>query len=184
MRFRWSYVLLWYVGLTHTRIKSASASSLRALQAEAPEQNSKNRSSIYLCTRQDRLEGRCRWCNREYPSSGGVWAPVPPYWQFPDECENQVFDVEDTKKCMEGRTLYVIGNSVARQAAFNMAVMLGGAAVKREDQRDQCPKHGTGWSDSCHNDIAGVKIKYLFIQCLDGFHYEDRNGFPCHWEQA
>lgn len=56
--------------------------------------------------------------------------------------------------------------------------MLGGDLVKREDQRDQCPKHETTWDDSCHSEIAGVKLKYLFMQFPDGFRYSDRGGFP------
>lgn len=72
----------------------------------------------------------------------------------------------------------MIGNSVARQAAFNVVEMLGGNPVKREDQRDQCPKHETTWDDSCHREIAGMKIKYLFLQFFDGIDYSDRNGFP------
>ena len=79
---------------------------------------------------------------------------------------------------MQDRTLYVIGNSVARQNAFNMVELLGGNPVKREDQRDQCPKHETTWDDSCHSEIAGVKIKYLYMQYMDGFFYHDRGGFP------
>ena len=140
----------------------------------------------YTCTYEERQTGRCRWCNREYPSENGVWAPYPPYWQFPGKCSNQAFDVEDTTKCMKGRTVYAIGNSVGRQSAFNMVDMLGGGLVKREDQRDMCPKHISliltfnqpTWDDSCHSEFADVKIKYLFLQFPDGLRYADRGGFP------
>lgn len=79
---------------------------------------------------------------------------------------------------MTGRTFYVIGNSVARQAAFNMVEMLGGNSVQRENQRDQCPKHATNWGGSCHNAIAGVRIEHMYLQFPDGYYYYDRNGFP------
>lgn len=59
--------------------------------------------------------------------------------------------------------MYVIGNSVARQSAFNMVEMLGGDPVKREDQRKQCPKHETNWGDSCHSEIAGLQIKHIYL---------------------
>jgi hypothetical protein len=75
-----------------------------------------------------------------------------------------------------------MGNSVGRQNAFGMVELLGGASVKRENQRDKCPKHETTWDDSCHQDFAGVKIKYLFIQYMDGFNYTDRHGAPF-WKQ-
>ena len=41
-----------------------------------------------------------------------------------------------------------------------------------------CPKHETTWDDSCHQDFAGVKVKYLFLGFIDGFNYTSRGGFP------
>ena len=139
-----------------------------------PQINSYN----YSCTKSERNSGQCRWCNREYPSKDGVWAPFPPYWQFPGKCTNQAFDIDDTRKCLTGRTVYAIGNSVSRQALFNLIEMLGGDPVSREGQRDQCPKVKTEWGDSCHNEYAGVKLKHLFLQYMDGLNYTDRGGFP------
>jgi len=118
-----------------------------------------------------------RWCNRETPVENGVFKLEPPYWQYPG-CPNLPFDTNATQKCMAGRTLYVMGNSVGRQSAFGMVELLGGANVKREDQRDMCPKHETTWDDSCHQEFANVKIRYLFMQFVDGFNYTDRNGAP------
>ena len=156
----------------------ASSSHLRKLLHNSTFEEFPQSPYKFSCTREARLHGRCRWCSRDAPSNNGVWYPFPPYWQFPGECHNQAFDVDDTRKCLTGRTLYVIGNSVSRQAAFNIVEMLGGNPVKREDQRDQCPKHEITWGDSCHQEIEGVKIKYLFLQFFDGFDYTDRNGFP------
>ena len=76
-----------------------------------------------------------RWCHRELPVENGVFKYEPPYWQYPG-CPNQPFDEEATQKCMKGRTLYVMGNSVGRQSAFGMVELLGGASIKREAQRD------------------------------------------------
>ena len=116
-------------------------------------------------------------CHLEYPSSGGVWKGDPPYWKLPG-CPVQSFGVDSTRKCLAGRTVYAIGNSVGRQAAFGVVQMLGGEKVKRESQRDLCPKHETTWDDSCHQDFSGVKVKYLFLQYIDGFNYSSRGGFP------
>jgi len=74
--------------------------------------------------------------------------------------------------------MYVIGNSVARQSLFNMVKLLGGDLIKRENQRDMCPKHETTWDDSCHQQIGDIRLKYLFLQFPDGYDYTDRNGFP------
>ena len=100
----------------------------------------------------------------------------PPYWSFPGKCANQAFDVAATTKCMTGRTFYVLGSSVARQAAFKMVEMLGGNPTHREGQKQQCPKASTAWGDSCHSDIGGVKIKYAYLQWIDKFYYSE--GFP------
>eukprot|EP00601_Ochromonadales_sp_CCMP2298_P000692 CAMPEP_0173178542 /NCGR_PEP_ID=MMETSP1141-20130122/5599_1 /TAXON_ID=483371 /ORGANISM="non described non described, Strain CCMP2298" /LENGTH=248 /DNA_ID=CAMNT_0014101055 /DNA_START=477 /DNA_END=1220 /DNA_ORIENTATION=+ len=102
---------------------------------------------------------------------------MAPYWQQPG-CSNQAFSHAEVKTCLAGRTIYAIGNSIARQTAFNIVEMMGGNPVKREDQRDECPKSESTWDDSCHQDFANVKIKYLYLQFADGFRYEDRNGFP------
>lgn len=116
-------------------------------------------------------------CHLEYPSSGGTWKNDPPYWKLPG-CPVQSFGVDATKKCLAGRTIYAMGNSVGRQAAFGIVQMLGGERVMRENQRDLCPKHETTWGDSCHQEFAGVKVKFLFLQYIDGFNYSSRGGFP------
>ncbi len=111
-----------------------------------------------------------RWCNRHLPQQGR-WVDAPPYW-FPYDCpDTRIFDQNSTLHCMKGRTLYVIGNSIARQQAFALLELIGGTAVNRQGQRDMCPKHETFWGDSCHSDFNGVKFKYLFMQFLDGYNY-------------
>lgn len=171
-------VLLFGAIFTSSRNSNAKVRHLQTDATATGADHTISNSSRYRCTRDARISGSCRWCNRDIPPDAGVFSTFPPFWQHPGPCQNQAFDVRDTRKCMTGRTLYVIGNSVARQSAFNMVEMLGGNPVKREDQRDQCPKHETTWDDSCHSEIAGVKIKYLFLQYPDGVFYDDRNGFP------
>lgn len=63
----------------------------------------------YQCSRSNRINQQCRWCNREFPSRNGMWYGVPPYWQTLD-CPIQYYNIEQTKQCMKHRTLYVIGN--------------------------------------------------------------------------
>ena len=64
----------------------------------------------FQCTRSNRINQQCRWCNREFPSINGMWYGVPPYWQTLD-CPIQYYNTEQTKQCMKHRTLYVIGNT-------------------------------------------------------------------------
>jgi hypothetical protein len=132
----------------------------------------------YTCSKVERLSGRCRWCNREVPNAEGVWASVPPYWQHRGACANQAFDAEDTSKCLRGRTVYAIGNSVARQGPFNLMEMLGEKAIDRETQKILCPKLAATWEESCAKQIEGINFRYLYFQYLDGLRYEDRGGFP------
>ena len=109
-------------------------------------------------------------CSRIFPSPGH-WINEPPYW-LPNNCHTEIFNITSTISCLKNRTIYVIGNSVPRQFAFGLIDMLGGGSVKREGQRDFCPKHETFWGDSCHKEFAGVKIRYLFLLFYDGLHYK------------
>jgi hypothetical protein len=131
----------------------------------------------YSCTRAERLAGRCRWCHREFPSQDGVWAPFPPYWQFPGKCSNQAFNPKEAEKCLANRTVYAIGNSIARQALFNLIQLLDGEAVSRKEQKAQCSgTPDTHWN--CAQEYAGVQFRYLFINYMDGADFSDRGGFP------
>lgn len=113
-------------------------------------------------------------CLRLYPQTGS-WSDNPPYW-FPDDCPpTKAFSVDETIDCMKGRTIYAMGNSVPRQMIFGMLELVGGTKVNREGQRDACPKHETFWGDSCHNEFAGVKFRYLFLQFMDGYHYASKS---------
>lgn len=81
--------------------------------------------------------------------------------------------------CIYSHVLHntVLGNSVPRQFAFGMVDMLGGGFVKREGQRDMCPKHETFWGDSCHNTFANVSFRFSHLQFMDGFNYSGQfNG--------
>jgi hypothetical protein len=117
------------------------------------------------------LYSKRRWCHRDWPTTEGVWSDEAPFWTSSPSCPNRAFDEKATVDCLKGRTVYTMGNSIGRQALYGILEMLGGASVKREDQRDMCPKHETTWDDSCHNEFAGVKLRYLFMQYMNGFNY-------------
>ena len=72
---------------------------------------------------------------------------------------------------MHGRTVYVLGNSIARQWAFSMVESLGGRFVDRANQKATCPKNALDWGDSCHHLYNGINIKYLFLEWFDGYDY-------------
>jgi hypothetical protein len=131
----------------------------------------------------DNVTERDTLCNRVWPSRGGVWTETPPYWELPN-CSTRYYSSKAIAKCMKGRTLYVIGNSVPRQAAFDMIELLGGGSVDREHQKEACPKHAGDWPSSCHSEYQGVQFKYLYIQWFDGFDYTNRSGFPFYFQRV
>ena len=58
-----------------------------------------------------------RWCHRELPSKEGKWREAAPFWQT-EGCENQIYNQSAAYNCLKGRTVYVIGNSIARHYGF------------------------------------------------------------------
>jgi len=80
------------------------------------------------------LAGKKRWCHRDWPVTNGTWSDSPPYWTPNANCPNRPFDKDATIKCMKGRTLYTMGNSIGRQYAFGLIDMLGGAQVRAIDR--------------------------------------------------
>lgn len=117
-------------------------------------------------------------CRRTLPSEG-VYMQEPPYF-IPKYCPTpHRFDEASSQRCLKNRTVYVMGNSIARQFLFNTVEILGGEAVDREDQKRYCPKIETNWdSNSCHKEYKDVRFKFLFFRYMDGFFYKDRGGFP------
>jgi hypothetical protein len=131
----------------------------------------------------DNVTKRDSLCHRVWPSTEGRWTDYPPYWTLPN-CPTQHFPRTLIQKCMQNRTMYVIGNSVPRQAAFDLIELLGGGSTDREHQKEECPKHAGEWPSSCRNEYAGIKFKYLYIQWMDGYNYTNSSGFPYFFQRV
>lgn len=117
-------------------------------------------------------------CHLEYPSNG-FWLDKTPYWQ-PNITGCPVyspFDLNSTQKCLKGRTIYVMGNSIQRQLLFGVLEMLGGLEVDRTGQKLQCPKLAVNWGDTCRSEFRGINLRYLYLQWMDGWDYGTRGGF-------
>jgi len=86
----------------------------------------------------------------------------PPYW-IPKYRNNEIH-VEQTSLCVRNRTVYVVRNSIARQALFDLVEMLGGGTIFREKQKERCPKyaldftHAVNWGGSCHQSLNGINF--------------------------
>ena len=117
-------------------------------------------------------------CRRTLPTEGAFFEE-PPYF-IPNNCPPpHVYNEDAAERCLKNRTVYVMGNSIARQFLFNIVESLGGDRVDRENQKKMCPKLETNWdANSCHKEYKGVQFKYLFFRYMDGFFYTDRGGFP------
>ena len=120
--------------------------------------------------------GDKRWCHRELPSKKGQWREEIPYWQT-EGCINYPYNQSAAYSCLKGRTIYVIGNSIARQYGFAIYQLLGGETYDRQQQKQSCLKSGLLW-ESCEQTYSDIKIKHLFLLYMDGFDYKERNGFP------
>lgn len=94
-------------------------------------------------------------CRRTLPSEG-AFMDEPPYY-FPKYCPTpNRFDEASSERCLKNRTVYVMGNSIARQFLFNTVEILGGEAVDRENQKRYCPKLEVNWdANSCRKEYKG-----------------------------
>ena len=95
-------------------------------------------------------------CFHHWPSNG-TWMEDPPFWKV-NGCEVKMFDEGETTDCLGGKTIYVMGNSVARQTAYGIYEMLGGDEISRSEQKAECPKDGISWGSSCSKNIKNVNI--------------------------
>jgi hypothetical protein len=115
-------------------------------------------------------------CHRYGPGEG-VWLRDPPYWKERDCPTNYAFELNSTRTCLEGRTVYIIGISTARQFGFSIRTLLGGEVISREEQMLSCSKVANENAESCRQNYNGVAMKDLFMNYLDGFDYSERGGF-------
>lgn len=113
-------------------------------------------------------------CSNRFPHEG-VWSVDPPHWT-PSGCSVRAFNQSSAAQCLKGKTIYVVGSSVARNYAFEMAELLGAKEMTRTDQVGKCQHAAYTW-DGCIDEVAGVKFKVLYLQYVDGLDYSSRGGF-------
>lgn len=113
-------------------------------------------------------------CVGKFPNTG-VWTEKEPHW-IPQGCSIRAFNQSMAAKCLRGKTVYVIGSSIARNYAFELAQLLGAKEMSRTDQKDKCQHSAMTW-DGCVNEVENVKFKVLYLQYIDGLDYSSRGGF-------
>ena len=106
-------------------------------------------------------------------TSYGTWLRNPPFWK-PRDANPRLFDKCHCKNCFQGRHLYVLGVSTARELMFHMVELLGGPKVNRQEQKSLCP-YSQPW---CTLSEQGVNMTFAYFDYMDGFDYTGRGGFP------
>lgn len=112
------------------------------------------------------LSGRPQSCARLGNMSDGELLDVPPFYSSP-HCTLQSLTINDSIECLTGRTVYVIGNSVARGIAFELALAVGskGLPDNRTDQKRMCSARRP--VDCKIPTIAGIDVEYLPMFAAD-----------------
>lgn len=116
------------------------------------------------------------YCGNVFPAEG-TWLRDKPYWNIKG-CPSKSYDSKSTLESLAGRTVYVLGNSIARQVIFSISTLLGEEHVNRSTQKSQCPRDGMWYGGACGLEVKGVKLKFKYFDYMDGFDYSQRGGFP------
>ena len=66
-------------------------------------------------------------CGLGYPLRAR-WTPAPPYLIPEDGCALSVLPRATLQRCLANRTLYILGNSIARNYQAELAELVGGAS--------------------------------------------------------
>lgn len=115
-------------------------------------------------------------CGNAFPTQG-TWLRDKPYWVIKG-CPSKSYNSISTLESLAGRTVYVLGNSIARQVIFSISTLLGEEHVNRSTQKTQCPRNGMWYGGACGLEVKGVKLKFKYFDYMDGFDYSQRGGFP------
>jgi len=62
--------------------------------------------------------------------------------------------------------LYIIIIAIVPSSSSPSSSSSGGDLIKRENQRDMCPKHETTWDDSCHQQIGGNMMMMSMVMLM------------------
>lgn len=122
------------------------------------------------------------FCQVTFPQNGTWFESEWPYWQD-DNCPPTVHLSKDQiVQCLRNRTVFVMGNSIARQFGFTLAHMLTDHKhdeYSRHVQKQLCLKNVTNFlASKCKLDIEGVHIRPMTMEYYDGVNYTSRGGFP------
>jgi hypothetical protein len=152
---------LWTTGMTTMTILSLAA-LLVLLEDQAVEQALQIQSISRVLPD----------CGKAWPLKG-EWnrEGEPEEWEYvPEGCDGSTFPLEGLTDCFKGRTLYLFGNSITRQFAFEVPRLLYNmSVVPRTDQKGLCKKIG-GEPETCRVELPtpDMTIVHAWLLYLDG----------------
>ena len=105
--------------------------------------------------------------------SGPLNASQPPYF-FPTQCALRAWSPAAAQRCLRGRRIFILGNSIARGFGFELlASFFEGPVVQRKDQKGECQPSCTiplVWNDiasfASNKDEANMSVEFSWTQRL------------------
>jgi hypothetical protein len=116
------------------------------------------------------------YCSIAFPVKG-TWLADKPYWNIKG-CPSKSFDMKSTVESLAGRTVYVLGDSIARQVIISLSTLMGDQYVNRSNQKSLCPRDVMWYGGACSLEVKNTLLKFKYLDCMDGFDYSSRGGFP------
>jgi hypothetical protein len=119
-----------------------------------------------------------RSCAAQPLLSGAFNASQPPYF-FPEQCELRAWGPDAARRCLQGRRVFILGNSIARGLAFEaLSGFFDGPTVLRQDQKAEC-------QPSCTVPLgqaeANISVDFVWTQRLGpAFAWCTRYPEPCY----
>ena len=114
-------------------------------------------------------------CARRWPWSGTFHKDSPPYWRpIPSQCALPSRPKSELVRCLAGRTVYVMGNSVGRGFFYELSRVLTDETniAAREEQKQSCEKTNTLVNgsaahmlkaSSCTAELPSVNVNAAFM---------------------
>lgn len=111
-------------------------------------------------------------CGMSWPLQGDwKFEGEPEEWEFvPKGCDGSALPLSGLTECLKGRTLYLFGNSITRQFAFELPRLLYNmSVVSRTDQKGLCKKIGDE-PEICKVELPtpDINIVHAWLLYLDG----------------
>jgi hypothetical protein len=105
--------------------------------------------------------------------SGPLNASQPPYF-FPSQCALREWSPAAAQRCLKGRRIFILGNSIARGFGFELlGSYYGGPIVQRADQKGECQPSCTiplVWNDiasfAAAREGANMSVEFTWTQRL------------------